>query len=106
MRSDEVFHGGIKCVAFTIANLEAECDCLKGFDERTQDLSPYLGLFYDGDAHASLSLHDRGRWFETPAVISCSESGRKSNQFFCDVDLDFLCRVLALGTAALPCNEL
>jgi len=26
MRSDEVFHGGTKCVAFAIANLEAECD--------------------------------------------------------------------------------
>jgi hypothetical protein len=26
MRSDEVFHGGTKCVAFTVANLEAECD--------------------------------------------------------------------------------
>ena len=75
MRSDEVFHGGTKCVAFTIANLEAECDSLKGFDERNQDLSLYLGLFYDGDAHASLSLHDRGRWFETSVVISCSESG-------------------------------
>jgi hypothetical protein len=25
-RSDEVFHGGTKCVAFTIANLEDECD--------------------------------------------------------------------------------
>ena len=24
MRSDEVFHGGTKCVAFTIADLEAE----------------------------------------------------------------------------------
>jgi hypothetical protein len=24
-------------------------------------------------------------------VISCSESGRKSNQFFCGVELDFLC---------------
>jgi len=69
--------------------------CLKGFDERNQDLSLYLGLFYDGDAHASLSLHDSGRWFETSVVISCSESGRKSNQFFCGVDLDFLCHNVA-----------
>jgi hypothetical protein len=63
---------------------------LKGFDERNQDLSLYFCLFYDGDAHASLSLHDRGRWVEAFVVISCSESGRESNQFFCGVDLDFL----------------
>src|ERR1700730_2673781 len=30
--------------------------CLKGFDERNQDLSLYLGLFDDGDVHASSSL--------------------------------------------------
>jgi hypothetical protein len=81
--------------------------CLKGFDERNQDPSLHLGLFYDGDAHASLSLHDRGRWFETSVVISCSESGRKSNQLFCGLDLIFyVTMLLALGTAALPYNEL
>jgi hypothetical protein len=32
---------------------------------------------------------------ETSVVISCSESGRKSNQFFCGVDLDFLCHNIA-----------